>query len=213
MGQDEEKEEQFDADETLEIPVGDELDIDEDIEFVACDEEGRELTDDEDEACTVASQKVQAELEEVKSEYLRLYAEFDNYKKRVAKDKEELQKYANESILLDILPSLDNLEIALKHARETEEDDSPKSGLVQGVDMTLREMLRTLEKFGLTPIEAAGKPFDPEYHHAVSQAELDDMDEGMVVEDMRRGYIYNGKVIRASMVSVSKKPEARDEGN
>jgi len=150
------------------------------------------------------------QLRELNDKYLRLYAEFDNYKKRVAKDREELVKYANESIIYELLPSLDHLEIALKHAN----DDTSK-GIVEGVEMTLRELYRTLEKFGLKRIEAEGHPFNPEYHHAVSRVERDDMDENMVVEDMRQGFIYGDKVLRASMVSVSVKPaaEAEDEQN
>lgn len=188
--------------EDLEIPVDEE-----DIEIVALDEEGREL--DADEEISEAGGK---EAEEARAEYLRLYAEFENYKKRVAKDKEEMARYANESLIIDLLPSLDHLDIALKHSREAEDEDSVKDGFVQGVDMTLRELLRTLEKFGIKQIESQGKPFDPEFHHAVTQAEREDMDEGMVVEELRKGYIYNGKVIRATMVSVSKAPE-RDADN
>jgi len=189
--------------EDLDIPVDDEMDED-DIEIVALDEEGREL-DDDGELSGAGGGK---EAEEARAEYLRLYAEFENYKKRVAKDKHEMARYANESLVIDLLPSLDHLEIALKHSREAEEPDSAKDGLVQGVDMTLRELLRTLEKFGVKKIESHGKPFDPEFHHAVTQIERDDIGEGMVVDELRSGYIYNDKVIRAAMVSVSKAPEA-----
>ncbi len=141
-------------------------------------------------------------MEEAREEYLRLYAEFDNFKKRAAKDKVELAKYANESILTELLTSFDNLEIALKHA---DEEDTNKVFL-EGVQMTLREMLRAFEKFGVTPIKTDGQAFDPEFHHAVAHLERDDMDENMVVVELRKGFMYNDKVLRASMVSVSKKP-------
>lgn len=141
------------------------------------------------------------ELRELNDKYLRLYAEFDNYKKRTARDKEDLAKFANESILLEILPSIDHLEIALSHA-----GGEPSRSLAEGVEMTLRELLRTLEKFGLKRIEAQGKPFDPEYHHAMSRVERDDVQEGMVVEELRKGYMYNDKVLRASLVAVSQRP-------
>jgi molecular chaperone GrpE len=144
------------------------------------------------------------ELKEAEDRYLRLYAEFDNYKKRVAKDKEELARYANEALLYELLPSVDHLEIALGHA-----EGEPSRALAEGVEMTLRELLRTLEKFGLKPIEALGKPFNPEYHHAMSSVERDDVREGMVVEELRRGYILNGKVLRASLVAVSKRPSGQ----
>ncbi|MEW6585812.1 MAG: nucleotide exchange factor GrpE [Nitrospirota bacterium] len=146
--------------------------------------------------------RLAAELREAGDKYLRLYAEFENYRKRVAKDKEELVKYANESLLSDLLPAIDNLEMALKHS-----SNDVSSGLVQGVEMTLKEMKRSLEKYGLTPIEAEGKPFDPAVHHAIAQIERDGIDENMVVEEYRKGYMFRDKVLRASLVAVSKKPE------
>lgn len=195
-------------DEQSQEDILDDEEIDEeDIEIVALDEEGRELEEEEEEVT-----KGPGEDQEAREDYVRLYAEFENYKRRVTKDKEEMARFANESIVLDLLPSLDNLEIALKHSRENPEDpEAPKDGLVQGVEMTLRELLRTLEKYGVKQIEAEGKAFDPEFHHAVSQAEREDIEEGMVVEELRRGYAYNGKIIRASMVSVSKAPEKEPE--
>lgn len=147
-----------------------------------------------------AIETIQAELEETKDKYLRLYAEFENYRKKVQKDKEELIKYSNESLIYELLPIIDNLEMALRH---TEEKDS----LIKGVENTHREMLRTLQKFGLSPIDAIGKPFDPNYHHAMSQVERDDVENNTVVEELRKGYLYNEKVIRPSLVAVSKKTE------
>ena len=144
-------------------------------------------------------------IEDMNNKYLRLYAEFENYKKRVNKDKEELVKYGNESLLYAILPAIDNLELALKHAQK----DS-NSGLVQGVEMTLKELQRTLDKFGLTKIEADGKAFDPSVHHAMMKVEREDMDEMLVVEELRAGYIYREKVLRPSLVSVSVKPQIKE---
>ncbi|GAB4387485.1 MAG: nucleotide exchange factor GrpE [Thermodesulfovibrionales bacterium] len=143
------------------------------------------------------------ELKETRDKYLRLYAEFENYKKRVARDREELLKYSTESLIHELLTSVDHLEIALRHVSEEN-----SSALVEGVEMTLRELQRTLEKFGLRPIEAIGKPFDPNYHHAMSQVERDDVEEGMVVEEMRKGYMLHDKVLRAPLVAVSKRPSA-----
>jgi molecular chaperone GrpE len=139
--------------------------------------------------------------------YLRLYAEFENYKKRMVKDKEELARFANESLIYDLLPSLDNLETALKHAN----DDEASKGLVEGVEITLREFYRILEKFGLKQIEAEGMPFNPEFHHAISQVERNDMEEKMVVEKFRSGFMYRDKVLRAALVSVSQKPPDKIE--
>jgi molecular chaperone GrpE len=141
------------------------------------------------------------ELQEMNDKYVRLYAEFENYKKRVSRDKEDLIKYGNENLLVNLLPVLDNLEMALKHAT-----DDLSSGLVQGVEITLKELKRTLEKFGLTAIEADGKPFDPSIHHAMMQVERDDTDENTVVEEFRKGYMLKDKVLRPSLVAVSKRP-------
>jgi molecular chaperone GrpE len=152
-------------------------------------------------------QQPAAELQEANDKYLRLYAEFDNYKKRVNKDKEELVKYGNENLLYELLPVVDNLEMALKHS-----SNDISSGLVQGVEITLKELKKTLEKFGLTEIEAYGKPFDPLVHHAMSQIESDDVNEKTVVEEFRKGYMLKDKVLRPSLVAVSKKPvESRQE--
>jgi molecular chaperone GrpE len=141
------------------------------------------------------------ELKEMNEKYLRLYAEFDNYKKRVNKDKEELLKYGQESLLYELLTVIDNLELALKHA-----SDEVSTGLIQGVEITYKELMKTLEKFGLTAVEAEGENFDPSVHHAMSQVERDDVEENIVVEEYRKGYKLKDKVLRPSLVSVSKKP-------
>ncbi len=145
-------------------------------------------------------------LQELNNKYLRLYAEFDNYKKRVNKDKEELVRYGNETLLYALLPAIDNLELALKHGA-----CDPKTGVVQGVEITLKELQRTLEKFGLTRIPAAGEKFDPGVHHAMMQVERADMEEKMVAEELRAGYLYHDKVLRPSLVAVSVKPKKSAE--
>lgn len=147
--------------------------------------------------------KLKQENEEYKDKYLRLYAEFDNYKRKTVKDKEELIKYSNESILSEILPILDSIEMAIKHSNESDSDNI--DALRKGVENTLRELHRTLEKFGVTHIDAQGKEFNPAYHHAMSQVERDDLDENTVVEEFRKGYLLRDKVLRPSLVVVSKK--------
>jgi molecular chaperone GrpE len=150
--------------------------------------------------------RLTAELQEMNNKYLRLYAEFENYKKRVNKDKEELVKYGNESLLYELLSVIDNLEMALMHA-----SNNVSSGLVQGVEITLKELQKILEKFGLIAIEANNKPFDPLVHHAMTQNERDDIDEKIVVEEFRKGYMLRDKVLRPSLVGVSKKPVKSQE--
>jgi molecular chaperone GrpE len=168
------------------VPLQEEENLTEEPELKESTDEGARLTE---------------ELEEMSEKYLRLYAEFDNYKKRVNKDKEELLKYGQESILYELLTVIDNLELALKHA-----SDKVSTGLIQGVEITYKELMKTLEKFGLTPVEAAGKTFDPSVHHAMSQVERDDVEENIVVEEYRKGYKLKDKVLRPSLVAVSKKP-------
>jgi molecular chaperone GrpE len=145
--------------------------------------------------------KLDRTIQELNDKYLRLYADFDNYRKRVNREREEFYRYGNESLLSELLPAIDHLELALKHAA-----GDVNTGLVQGVEMTLKELYRTLEKLGLARIEAEGKCFDPAVHHAMVQVERGDMDEKMVAEELRAGYRYRDKVLRPSLVAVSVKP-------
>jgi molecular chaperone GrpE len=163
-----------------------------------------------EEAGGQTSEELNRTIEELNNKYLRLYAEFDNYRKRVNREREDLLKYGNESLLSELLPAIDHLELALKHATA-----EINSGLVQGVEMTLKELYRTLEKFGLTRIKAEGECFDPSVHHAMVQVERVDMDEKMVAEEMRAGYRYRDKVLRPSLVAVTAKPpkEGPESGN
>jgi molecular chaperone GrpE len=141
-----------------------------------------------------------AQFQEMNDKYVRLYAEFENYRRRVNKDKEEIIRYGNENLLYELLTVLDHLEMAVKHA-----SGDISSGLMQGVEITLKELKRTLEKFGLTGIEAEGRPFDPAVHHAMSQVVREDIADNLVVEEYRKGYMLKDKVLRPSLVAVSKK--------
>ncbi len=154
-------------------------------------------------------QELRKELEEYKDKYIRLYAEFENYKKRVQKDRTELIKYGSEPLMIELLTVLDNLEMAISHANEQSSIES----LLQGVELTLKEFKKILNKFGVKEIEALGKPFDPEYHHAMAQVERADVEDKTVVEEYRKGYTYNDKVIRPSLVAVSKKVSQEETTN
>ncbi|MDA8227055.1 MAG: nucleotide exchange factor GrpE [Desulfitobacterium hafniense] len=129
----------------------------------------------------------------------RLQAEFDNYRKRTQKEKEDTSRFASERILVELLPILDNFERAVD-AAQTNQDFKAFS---QGVEMILRQMQKVLEKEGLTPIDPVGKPFDPNLHEAVLQVESEDHPENIVVEELQRGYYLKEKVLRPSMVKVS----------
>jgi molecular chaperone GrpE len=148
---------------------------------------------------------------EANDKYVRLYADFENYKKISARNKEELLKYANEEIMSDTLTVIDHLELALEHSSE---DHAPSDSLAQGVELTLKELKTVLEKHGLTTIAAMGKLFDPEVHHAMSQIESDDADENTVIKEFRKGYKLRDRVLRAALVGVAVKPaQAEDSGS
>lgn len=140
-------------------------------------------------------------LAEANDKYLRLYADFENYKKITARNKEELLKYANEDLITEILTVIDHLELALQHS--TEGDAS--NALAEGVNLTLKELRNILDKYGLISIDALGKPFDPSLHHAMSQVEAEGTDDNTVVKEFRKGYMLKGRVLRATLVGVSKK--------
>jgi molecular chaperone GrpE len=141
--------------------------------------------------------------------FLRAYAELENFKKRVDKERADNLRYANEELMRDLLPFIDNLERAVQHAVPEMNTDSP--ALTQGIELTLRELLRVLEKHGLKPIEAAGKPFDPNLHEAMMQVESEDHDPQTVVGEFQRGYLIRDRLLRPARVSVATRPASQGE--
>ena len=141
------------------------------------------------------------EAKEAYDRFLRLSAEFENFKKRSAREMTDFKRFANESLLKEMLPVVDNLQLALKSSIE---EDGPARGLDEGVELTLKEMLKILEKFGVKPIEAMEKPFDPSLHQAVMQEESDKHEEHTVIRELQKGYTIHDRLLRPSMVVVSK---------
>ena len=133
--------------------------------------------------------------------YLRATAEFENYKKRTARETEDFRKYANETLLRELLPVVDNLERAILSA---ETNGAGSGSIVEGVDLTLKEILRIFEKFGVTPIDCLEKPFDPTYHQAVLQEESDRLPDNTVLKEFQKGYLITDRLLRPAMVVVSK---------
>lgn len=131
---------------------------------------------------------------------LRLAAEFENYKKRVARDRAEVIRTANEELLLEFLPVLDNLERALAAARKSDSTEA----LAEGVDLVLRLFQGVLERAGVKPIDSVGHAFDPAIHQAVAVVESPDAPDQTVVEEVQRGYWLHAKVLRPAMVKVAK---------
>lgn len=137
------------------------------------------------------------EIQELNNRLLRLQADFINYKNRVEREKTSLYANATEEVILQILPVLDNFEIALKNM------ESDKA-YYEGVKMIYDQLVGVLTKNGLKEIECEGKAFDPNFHHAVLTEEVEGKEEGTVLEALQKGYMLNDKVIRPSMVKVAK---------
>jgi len=140
------------------------------------------------------------EIEALNDRLLRLHAEFENYKKRMARDRSEFMKFANEGLILECLPVLDNLERAVATARS----GADAQGVAEGLEIILRLFQTTLEKAGVKPIVALEHEFDPNLHQAVVQVDSTDGRDNIVVEEVRRGYLLEGRVLRPSLVKVSK---------
>lgn len=141
-----------------------------------------------------------AEAKETHDKFLRVSAELENYKKRVAREMEELRKFANQSLIKNLLPVLDNLELAIKSSAEGKNVDSC---LLDGVELTRKEILKIFEKFSVEQIEALGKAFDPRFHEAVMQEETDKHPGNTVINELQKGYLMHDRLIRPSMVVVA----------
>ena len=143
---------------------------------------------------------------------LRVSAEFDNYKKRTAREMQDVIKYANEKILKELLTVVDNLERAIEAAGSDRTDEDP---LVKGIHLTLGEVLKILERHKVKPVKALGEPFDPTYHQAMMQEAVENQAPNTVVREMQKGYVIHDRLLRPSMVVVSKakqdKTESHDE--
>jgi molecular chaperone GrpE len=143
-------------------------------------------------------ERLQQEKEELNSKYLRLAADFQNFRKRVDKEKSDIYEFANEKLILDLLPVVDNFERALQSAKENEQEKA----FVKGIEMIFKQFLDVLTKNGVKEISAIGETFDPNYHHAVMQEENSDYESNTITEVFQKGYTFNEKVVRPSMVKV-----------
>ena len=141
--------------------------------------------------------------------YLRQVAEAENFKKRNARERDDAIRFANETLLKDLLPVIDNLERAIAHAASGE-NGKP---LVEGVEMVVRGFLDALSKFGVSPIVAVGEPFDPSKHEAIAQVVSDVHEPNVVVEELHKGYMFRDRLLRATLVSVAKAPETNEKKN
>jgi molecular chaperone GrpE len=136
---------------------------------------------------------------------LRTAADFDNFKKRAAREKQEAIKYANESLFEKLIPVLDSFDMALNAAQNSAAPDAAKS-LQTGISMVHQQLKTALAESGLEEVDASGKPFDPNLHEAVAQQESADVPEGTVVQQLRKGYKLKDRLVRPASVVVSKQP-------
>ncbi|MBM5805467.1 MAG: nucleotide exchange factor GrpE [Candidatus Verstraetearchaeota archaeon] len=154
-----------------------------------------------------------AEEKRCSEEYLNrlkyLQADFENYQKRMDKQLEEVKRCSNQRLICELLEVLDELEMAVKTGSEA----GPVDALIQGVEMTLKKLRKVLEAEGVSPIACVGKRFDPSVHAAVSTVEREGVEEGTVLEEVRRGYTMNEKVIRPSIVKVAVKNSGSKKEN
>ena len=150
------------------------------------------------------------EAEETYDRFLRVSAEFDNYKKRSSREMMEFRKFANQSLIKEMLSVVDNLELAMN---STSGQKAIDKDLLQGLEMTHKEILKVFEKFNVKPIVASGQPFDPTFHEAVMQEETNDSPKNTVVNELQRGYMIHDRLLRPSMVVVAKPREEKDIEN
>lgn len=145
-------------------------------------------------------ESVEQEAKEAHDRFLRVSAEFENYKKRSVREMDEFRKFANESLIREMLTVVDNLERALNSSNN---DNQANSHIAEGVDMTLKEILKVFEKFNVKPIEALGKPFDPNFHQAAMREETNERPENTVLNELEKGYMIHDRLLRPAMVVVS----------
>ena len=148
--------------------------------------------------------QLEAKEQEAKENYdrlLRVSAEFDNYKKRTSRELEEFRKFANQSLIKELLSVVDNLELAMNSTNGHEAIDQR---LLQGLEMTHKEILKVFEKFNVNPIVAKGEVFDPTFHEAVMQEETDEYEANTVVNELQKGYLIHNRLLRPSMVVVAR---------
>ncbi|MCM8772296.1 MAG: nucleotide exchange factor GrpE [Candidatus Omnitrophica bacterium] len=153
--------------------------------------------------------EIEEKNEELKDKYLRLLAEFDNFRKRVEKEKKEILKYGNETIILQLIPFDEIFESVLKQLEKTKNLEEIK----RGIELLKKEFTKLLESLGVKRIKAKGEKFNPDFHEAIGIVETDEHPDGMIIEEEKSGYIYNDRVIRPSLVKVAKKKTEDNAGN
>ena len=151
--------------------------------------------------------KKEEEIKALNDKVLRAHAEFENYKKRVTKEKSDLMKYANEELAKEMLRTIDSLELALDHARE----DNQSESITEGIEIILKQLLQSLDRFGVKGFNAVGERFDPTRHEAVLQVESAEHEPDTVVSEAQKGYFLRDRLLRPALVTVSKIPHDEED--
>ena len=151
------------------------------------------------------------EIKTLKEEKIRVLAEMENLRKRFEREKIDSIKYGSVNLARDVLSPGDNLERALSVINEEEEQSQSIKNLIEGLLMVKKELSTALEKNGITKIDSLDKKFDPNLHQAMMEIENDDLDEGVVVQEIQTGYMMHDRLLRPAMVGVSKKPQKSTE--
>ena len=166
------------------------------------------------EKAPVSEQDLHQEIESIKQKadenwdlYLRERAELENARKRHQRDREEAIRFANDRLLKEMIPVLDNLERAIEHS---EQEGSNHQGLLEGVNMTINQFRKALEGFGVKPITAVGEAFDPNLHQAMGQVETEEQEPNTNVSEFQKGYLLHERLLRPSLVMVAKAPESTE---
>ncbi|MCG0277565.1 MAG: nucleotide exchange factor GrpE [Thermanaeromonas sp.] len=191
------------------VPAGEVEEAPPEVKVEGEEVEGKEAEAERD----VREQEIAAlkeEVESLRSQLIRLHADFDNYRKRVRREQQEMKETATAGLIKELLPVLDNLELALAAAKTGGE----KEAFVSGVEMVWRQLLEVLSREGLTPIEAVGRPFDPFQHEAVATEEASEAGQyNTVTAELRKGYLLKGKLLRPALVKVAVPPAPPPEAS
>jgi molecular chaperone GrpE len=160
------------------------------------------IVSDQDEEKDVFAELEEArqKLQESEEKVLRLAAEFENTKKRLQREREISLKYAEENVLKELLPGIDNIDRAMEQGQ----DSNSMESLLEGIELTRKGLSATLEKFGVKAIESIGEPFDPNIHEAVAMEETEEIEPNRVLKEFQKGYLYKDRLLRAAKVIVSK---------
>jgi molecular chaperone GrpE len=192
----------YSAEETVaqqDVPIQSEEQLE---EAITVDEQAEPIQSEEqfeEAAADTQLEQMRKQADENQQRYLRVQADFDNFRRRTRLEKEDFAKYASLKLIEQLLPVVDNFERALSSSKDTKDFEA----LMKGLDMTFRQLDQLLVQEGLTPIEAVGQPFNPQFHQAIMQVESEEHEEGIVVEVIQKGYLLKDKVIRPAMVKVS----------